>query len=67
MSRVATIDQGAETVVAACHRCSWRIIVTEEVEARRSLLRHHIAVHEWDKVTRATMTRWFNRKGIQAA
>jgi hypothetical protein len=63
--RVATIDHSSETVLAACTRCHWRTIDTEEVAARRSLLRHHIETHDADKVTRDSMTRWFQRKGIQ--
>jgi predicted small metal-binding protein len=65
--RVATIDPSSETTVAACHRCQWRTIGTEEVSVRRSLLRHHIEVHEADKVTRDSMHRWFQRKGIRTA
>jgi hypothetical protein len=63
--RVATIDHSSETVLGSCSRCHWRTIDTEEVAVRRSLLRHHIEIHDADKVTRDSMTRWFQRKGIQ--
>jgi hypothetical protein len=63
-ARTAVLDRGAETILVVCPAdgCMWRLLGTEEVALRRSLLRHFQTDHDkTDSIHRETQRRWLAR------